>query len=172
MIGRQAYRRWARYVWSAAAHGLAITLLAWPLLWWLDLPGPFVLALLLGMLSVVPYVGIPLAGAGVMLFAWATTDVATIAAVGLFILGASVVQIAMVRRRVDAETLYVGPAVPVIVGLLGWQLYGFGGALYGIILAVGGLAVIGAVDAYDAGPAPSVHDDGAAGAAASHRRPT
>lgn len=145
-IATAAYWRWVTYVWAAAAQAIVLTLVAWPLFWWLDLPGPFVLALLVGMLSAIPYVGIPTAGIGVLLFAAATTDAATIGAVAAFLVVVSSIEILIVRRRVDAAALYVGPAVPVVVALLGWEVYGFGGALFGTTAAIFGLSVLHAID--------------------------
>jgi tetrahydromethanopterin S-methyltransferase subunit D len=37
---------------------------------------------------------------------------------------------------VDPRTVRLGPTVPIVVGLLGFELYGIGGAIYGIALAV------------------------------------
>jgi hypothetical protein len=36
----------------------------------------------------------------------------------------------------------VGPTVPIIVGLMGFELYGIGGSIYGIALAVIALAAL------------------------------
>ena len=39
----------------------------------------------------------------------------------------------------------VGPTIPIVVALLGFELYGVGGAIYGIALAVIALAALDAV---------------------------
>jgi predicted PurR-regulated permease PerM len=46
----------------------------------------------------------------------------------------------VVRRRVDGRMLYVGPALPLIVALIGWDIYGLGGAIYGVLLLILALA--------------------------------
>ena len=46
---------------------------------------------------------------------------------------------------VDPRTVRLGPAAPIIVGLLGFDLYGIGGAIYGIALTVIGFAALDAV---------------------------
>ena len=46
---------------------------------------------------------------------------------------------------VDSRTVRLGPASPIIVGLLGFELYGIGGAIYGIALIVIGFAALDAV---------------------------
>jgi hypothetical protein len=45
---------------------------------------------------------------------------------------------------VDVRTVRVGPTVPIVVGLLGFELYGVGGAGYGIAMAVIALAALDA----------------------------
>jgi predicted PurR-regulated permease PerM len=145
-VAGRAFGKWTRYVWAAAAQAVVLTLVAWPLLWWVELPGPFVLALLLGVVSVIPYVGLPAVGMCVMMFAAATSDVSTMVAVTVFLVIVSLVEVLVVRPRIDSAALYVGPAVPLIVALLGWEWYGFGGALYGVMLAILGLAVLDATE--------------------------
>ena len=55
------------------------------------------------------------------------------------------IEAAVVRPFVDARTVRVGPTIPIVVGLLGFELYGVGGAVYGIALAVIALAALDAV---------------------------
>jgi hypothetical protein len=45
------------------------------------------------------------------------------------------------RRRIAARSLDTGLLVPWIVAMVGYQVYGVGGALYGLVFAIGGLAV-------------------------------
>jgi predicted PurR-regulated permease PerM len=52
----------------------------------------------------------------------------------------------VVRRRVDGRTLHVGPALPLIVALIGWDIYGLGGAIYGVLLLILALAFADAVN--------------------------
>jgi predicted PurR-regulated permease PerM len=47
------------------------------------------------------------------------------------VLGLQAVEALVVRPRVDRGTVRVGPAVILIGALVGYQLYGFGGAIYG-----------------------------------------
>ena len=54
--------------------------------------------------------------------------------------------------------MYVGPAIPLIVAIVGSAVYGIGGALYSMALAVFALALF---DEFDADPAdlPTPLDD-------------
>ena len=51
----------------------------------------------------------------------------------------------VVRPFVDARTVRVGPTVPIVVGLLAFELYGVGGSIYGIALAVIGMAALDSI---------------------------
>jgi len=51
-----------------------------------------------------------------------------------------------VRPRVAARSVKTGLAVPWIVALLGYSVYGVGGAAYGVAFALFGLAVLDRLD--------------------------
>ena len=48
------------------------------------------------------------------------------------------------RPWLERRSVRVGPTFPLVVGLLGFELYGLGGSVYGIALAVIGLAALDA----------------------------
>jgi predicted PurR-regulated permease PerM len=144
-IGGRAVKNWRGYIYVLLVQMFAITMIFWLALWAIDLPAPFVLALTIGVLSLVPLIGIMVGGLPALLFAMATAEPTKILPVLALLLAAQAFEAFFVRRRVDAATVHVGPALPLIVALIGWQLYGFGGALYGVILLVLLLAVTDAV---------------------------
>ncbi len=144
-VAREAAKTWRRYVGVAAAQGIVVSLVAWGVLYALDLPAPFVLGLLVGAFSaLIPYVGALVGGIPALLFAAATLDLWRVAAVVALVMAVQLVEAFAVRRRVDAATVYVGPALPLIVGLIGFELYGVGGAIYGVVLLILALAVVDA----------------------------
>jgi predicted PurR-regulated permease PerM len=51
----------------------------------------------------------------------------------------------LLRRVVSANSLVVGPAVIVITLVLGFEVYGVGGAYYGVALAIFGVAALDGV---------------------------
>ena len=108
----------------------------------LDLPAPFILGLILGTLSAVPLLGVILGGLPALLLAAADTDKTVIATVAGLLVALQLVEILLVRRRVDSRTLRVGPALVLIVGLIGFRLYGVGGAAYAAIALVFVLALV------------------------------
>ena len=126
-IGSDAIGMWRRYVLAAVAQMAVVTLVAWVVLWAVDLPGPFVLSLIIGGFSVVPYMGILVGGIPALLFVFATAEPGRIVAVLLLLVVLQLVAAGLVLPRVQRVSLYVGPALPLIGALLGWSLYGLGG---------------------------------------------
>jgi predicted PurR-regulated permease PerM len=130
-----------RYVAAAVAQGLVVGMLAAGLVMALDLPAPVLIALLVGTLAMLPYIGILIGALPVaMLAAGRFSPMAG----ALMMLGGVALQTFeafVVRPRIDRWTLHVGPAIPIIVAAVGFEIYGVGAALYGAAIAVFLLAV-------------------------------
>jgi predicted PurR-regulated permease PerM len=137
------------YVLATLAQVTLFSLLLWLIFWAVELPAPFVLALIAAGVGAIPYIGIVIGGLPAVLFAAATTDPETIVAVLSAVVALQAVEALVVRPRVDGRSLRVGPALPAIVVLIGWQLYGLGGAIYGVVVLIGLLAAADAVAAED-----------------------
>ena len=70
-----------------------------------------------------------------------------------------VLEIQVVRKRVDRASVHIGPALPAIVALVGYELYGVGGAVYGAAVLVFLIAWLDAAGFDDtAAPDPAVID--------------
>ncbi|HWC11058.1 MAG TPA: AI-2E family transporter [Acidimicrobiales bacterium] len=106
-----------------------------------DLPAPFVLGLILGSLSAIPYIGAVLGGVPAVLLASADPDERVLFAVVAMVVTVQVAE-GLLRRHVDPRTVRVGPALVLIVAIIGFQLYGFGGAVYAAIALVFVLALL------------------------------
>lgn len=150
VIADEAVSTWQRSVGWAIGWAVAVTMVSWLALWALDLPAPFVLGLIIGLFSLIPYVGILIGGVSTLLFAVATADTGRIVAVLALLVALQLFEALVVRRRVDPATVYVGPALPLIVMLIGWSLYGLGGAICSVLLLMLVLAVGQAVAAHPA----------------------
>ena len=98
-----------------------------------------------------------------MLFAVASADTGRIAAVLALLVALQLFEALVVRRRVDPATVYVGPALALIVMLIGWSLYGLGGAISSVLLLVLLLAVGQAVADHPAEGAETPADLAATG---------
>lgn len=109
-----------------------------------SLPAPVALGVFVAVFSIVPYMGVAIGSLPTVLLAAAfessrTTIVLVAALVGLQ------VGVALAQRRLQRATLYVGPGVTLVAGLLGFAAYNLGGAVFGIAAAVFALAVVDAV---------------------------
>lgn len=137
----EAARRTQGYVWASIAQGVVSGTFIWIAASMLDLPAVGLLALFGAVAALLPYLGIFVGWLPVLILGVGVAsgvDVAVAAAVAVAL---QIVEVLWWRRRVDEHTLHVGPAVPVVVAILGYGLYGIGGALYGCVLAVLALAI-------------------------------
>jgi predicted PurR-regulated permease PerM len=150
--------RGRRYLLIALAHSIVNGVLVGLMCWILDVPAALSLGVVVGALTILPLIGVLVGGIPAMLLAFGSEGAWTGIAVLLLLVLLQVVEAAIVRPRVDPRTVRLGPAAPIIVGLLGFELYGAGGAIYGVALTVIALAMldaIGRVRGDDLTPAPS-----------------
>jgi predicted PurR-regulated permease PerM len=126
----------------------------------LGLPAPFVLGLALGTMSAVPYLGCVLGILPALLLAVADGDRVDIVGVIALVVALQLVELLVIRRYVDHRTIRVGPALVLIGGIIGFELYGGGGAVYGTIALVFGLAVVDSWSAVTPAPAPAPAPEG------------
>jgi predicted PurR-regulated permease PerM len=109
-----------------------------------DLPAPVALGLFVAIFSLIPYLGVMVAAVPMVLLAAGLESSGSAVAV-LLAMFVTQVGAAFAMRRVQRSTLYVGPGVTLVVGLLGYAVYNIGGALFGIAGAVFALAFVDAV---------------------------
>jgi predicted PurR-regulated permease PerM len=142
-IGRRAFIRGRRYVLVSAGAAVATGLVSFAAPWWADLPAPIVLSVFVAALSIVPGVGVLLGSLPTLLLAaglepaWTTASLA-----GLFVMLQAARELLM--RRSSRSSLVVGPAAIVIALIIGFEVYGFGGAFYSAALAVYAVAALDA----------------------------
>ena len=124
------------YMGWAIAEAVAFGVVAYAFCRLLDLPAPVVLALVAGALALLPYIGFFLGAIPIVLFTAGFESIAVAIVLVFAVIAIQVAEALVVRRRVDEKTMHVGPAIPVIVALLGFEIYGLGGAGYGVAIAV------------------------------------
>ncbi len=130
-------------------HGVANGVAAWLVFNAIALPAALSLSVLVGAFTMLPLVGVLIGGLPALLLAFGLggwEDGGVVLAVLVVLQG---IEAVLVRPRVDAVTLRVGPTVPIVAGLLGYELYGEGGAVHGVALAVIGLAMLDELGASD-----------------------
>jgi predicted PurR-regulated permease PerM len=140
---RRAYERAWRYLIGTIGIALLSGLYAYAWCRIADLPGAIVLAIFVALASVLPNVGIMIGAIPVVLLAagvdpssgWPFTLIA------LFALW-QVIDVVVLRRRLARASIAIGPVVTTLVAMLGFDLYGIGGALVGVALAVFVVSVV------------------------------
>lgn len=122
--------------------GLAVGGTAWAL----DLPAPSAVGFTAGVLSLFPYVGLTLGAIPLLLL---TLGFRSLLAAVVLLIVVVVLQLAdamFLRPRMEAHSIHVGLAVPWVVALLGYSVYGIGGAAYAVAYALFGLALLDRVE--------------------------
>ena len=143
-IGGTGFARARRYALSALARALLAGFAAYGLCRWSGIPLPIVLSVAVGAMSIVPGFGISL-GALPALLVKAGFDPGS-GAMWLMI-GFALLQFVdelVLRKVVAPRSLTVGPAAIVIALVVGFEVYGVGGAFYGAALATLGVALLDA----------------------------
>lgn len=127
----RASRTGRDYLLIALAQIIVVTAMCSLVFYLLDLPAPFVLGLLVGLTDAIPYMGILLGGLAPLLAAVTVARLSVYIVLVLLLVGLQAIEALVVRPRVDRHTIRVGPAVILVGALIGFELYGFGGAIYG-----------------------------------------
>ncbi len=137
------YRRWWLYVALTVGRGLVAGLFAFLICHLAGLPAAFLLALVVGVFALLPYIGVLVGSLPIVLIAVGIDPSAPRAAVlfGVF-LAYQLAEAFLVQPRLDRRTIHIGPAVPFLVAMVAFELYGIGGALYGMAAAVFVVAVL------------------------------
>jgi predicted PurR-regulated permease PerM len=144
-VGQAAASRGRRYLLVVILESIVAGLVVGLLCWWFDLPAAVSLGFVVGALTVLPLIGIVVGGIPALLLTLGLIGWGHALVMLLVLLVLQTIEALVVRPIVDARTVRLGPTVPIVVGLLGFELYGVGGAVYGIALAIIALAALDAV---------------------------
>jgi len=138
----RALNRSRRAVLLTLAEGLLVGLIVTGVAYLLDVPSPAALGLAAGLLAMLPHVGIVLGNLPLilLLLALRSDPVAIVAAV--VVVACQLVDSYVVRPRISLNSVHIGLLVPWIVVLVGYAVYGVGGAGFALAFAVFGLAVL------------------------------
>jgi predicted PurR-regulated permease PerM len=142
-ILRCAYGRWWRYAVLNLGRAVGVGVLGYLACRVIGLPAAFLLALVLGVFSLVPYLGVLIGSLPIVLLALGLEPssprfvVLLVAFVGYQVFEAFVVQ-----PQLDRRSIRIGPVLPLVVAMVAFELYGLGGALYGMAIAVFAAAVL------------------------------
>ncbi len=145
VVGQEAATRGRRYLLTAIGHSIANGVVVGLTCWAVGLPAAVSLGFVVGVLTVLPLIGVIVGGLPALLLAFGLLAWWKATIVLVVLLALQTVEALVVRPYVDRRTVRVGPTIPIIVGLLGFELYGVGGSVYGIAVAVIALAALDAI---------------------------
>lgn len=144
-IVRTAITTGRRYLLGSVALAAAAGAAAWAVCDLENVPAPLALGVAVAAGSIVPGVGVVVGALPAILLEAGLGTGLGAARVALAVVVLQVAHTLVLRRVVAARSLVVGPAAVVIALVLGFEVYGVGGAFYGMALAVFGVAALDAV---------------------------
>jgi predicted PurR-regulated permease PerM len=156
-VVRLAFLNGRAYVLFALVKALALGVLVTALCYWEDVPAPIVDGVTVAGLSVVPGFGIAVGGMVPLLLEAGLGEPGGALRLAVALLVLQVADSVFLRQVVVPRSLVVGPAAIVIGVIVGFEIYGIGGAIYAAILAIFGVALLdaaGSQEPFDA-PRPS-----------------
>jgi len=145
-----AFTRSQAYIDAALVQAVVVGGLAWCVFRLFDVTAPTPLAVLVGGMSLVPVVGIFVGSLPAVMVTAGLESFGQAAGLLAVVVVIQITQ-AVLFRRITRRTLYIGPAAVVIFFLLGYDVYGAGGAVFGTAVGVFALALLDAF-ADDQGP--------------------
>lgn len=113
----------------------------------LGLPAPSAIGFTAGVLSLFPYVGLTLGAIPMLLLTLGFRSLTAALVLLAVVLVLQLLDSMLLRPRIAARTVELGLAVPWVVALLGYSVYGVGGAAYGVAYALFGLALLDRLEA-------------------------
>jgi predicted PurR-regulated permease PerM len=122
----------------AVALGLASTAVAV----WLDLPAPSAVGVAVGVTALLPHVGLVAGSVPMLLLTLGFRSGAMAVGLLVVVLLLQAVDSVVVRPWIARRSVHVGLLVPWVILLLGYSVYGIGGAAYGVVLAVFAVALL------------------------------
>jgi predicted PurR-regulated permease PerM len=124
-----------------AGFGFAVGIAAALVARALDLPAPAAVGLTAGVLALLPHVGIVIGSVPLLLLTLGFRSASGTLLLLLAVLAVQAFDSLWLRRQIASRSLDTGLLVPWVVAMLGYQVYGIGGAAYGLVFAIGGRAV-------------------------------
>jgi predicted PurR-regulated permease PerM len=149
-ISRVAFAHARGYALGALARSMVSGLIAYGLCRWQDVPVATVVAVTVGAFAFVPGFGIVVGGLPALLLKAGLDPGSGAVVLGAAFFGLQVIDQLILRKVVAPRSVVVGPAAIVIALVLGFEIYGVGGAFYGGALAILGVAYLDAAADYRA----------------------
>ena len=138
------FTRARRYVLASVGRAAVAGGVAWGLCRMQDVPAAAVLGLTVGALTVVPGFGIVVGSLPALLLEAGLGSADGVSVLVVAFVTLQLIDEVILRRVVAPRSFVAGPAAIVIALVVGFEVYGVGGAFYGAALAVLGVALLDA----------------------------
>jgi predicted PurR-regulated permease PerM len=112
----------------------------------LDVPAPLAVGFTAGVLSLFPYVGLTLGCVPLLLLSLGFRSLIVAVVLAVLVVAAQLADSFLLRPHLAEQSVDIGLVVPWVVALIGYSIYGIGGAAFGTVYAVFGLAVLDQLD--------------------------
>ena len=112
----------------------------------LDLPAPSAVGFAAGVASLFPHVGLILGCIPLLLLTLAGHSLGMLLLLTALVVAAQIADSSLLLPHIAQQSLDTGLLVPWVVALIGYTIYGIGGAVFGTIYAVFALAVLDQLD--------------------------
>jgi predicted PurR-regulated permease PerM len=145
-IAANAFARWQHYIVGSVLQSLAYGIVTWVVLRLLSAPAPTPLALVVAFVSIVPYMGVILGSVPALLITAGLQSFGRAGVLLAIFVGLQLVHIWVTQPEIVHRSVYVGPLVLSFAIVIGYRVYGMGGALFGSALAVLLVAVLQAAN--------------------------
>lgn len=131
-----------RAVLFTLAEAIVVGLLVTGVARLLDMPAPTALGLAAGLFAILPHVGLVLGSLPLILLVLAMRSDAAAIVLTVAVIAGQMVDSLVIRPAIARRSVRVGLLVPWVVILIGYRIYGVGGAAYGLAFAVFALALL------------------------------
>ena len=119
---------------------------------WLDLPAPSAVGFAAGVMSLLPHVGLVFGAVPLLLLAVGFESGATAIVLAVVVVVLQVFDSFLIRPWIGRRSVPVGLLAPWVVALLGYAVYGIGGAAYSLAVATFVLAALDRLAEQDGEP--------------------
>lgn len=134
------YGRAWRYIMLTLGRVLAAGVFTFAVCEVVGIPGSLLLAIWVAAFALLPLLGVLTGGMAVILLSVAV-DLDTAPLVAALFLGYQIVDIVVFERPLEKRSVHVGPVITLIAAMVGLEVYGIGGLLASLVIAVFGVAV-------------------------------
>jgi len=112
----------------------------------LDVPAPLAVGFGAGVLSLFPHVGLISGCIPLLMLTLASRSLVLAVALTVLVIAAQFADSFLLRPHIANQSVDTGLLIPFVVALIGYTIYGIGGAVFAAIYAVFGVAVLDQLD--------------------------